>query len=236
MITLGTLTWNNLEYLKSFIESTKVFTAPFRLCVWNNGSEDGTYDYLHAFTGKEDFGQMQELVVHHSEDNKLMSIPMNWILGMCMMSTDSNYAFVCNDDIVFHESINSILPFMESDKNIGLCCPSILPKETKIENIGMAADVHLAVNKDKIDSGLEGPCMCIPKEVIEKVGFFDIELANSYQDMEMHQRLQAFGYKTLVYYNSVIWHKGGVSTSKNPDVHNPKYYEYFKKRVERGYK
>lgn len=231
MITIGTVTWNNLEYLKAFIESTKVLKFKYRLYIYVNEGKDGTVEYLQNFTGEEDYPNLDLLTYKGTEENVGMAIGFNYILGEFIFNQDSSVVFICNDDIILHESINNMIPFMESDSKIGMCCPSILPKDTSPKNINIEANKHLLINKSKIEpSGLEGPLMAFKKETIEKIGFFDTELVNSFQDCDIYNRVLKGGYSAPVFYGSCIYHKGGVSTSRNPDCHNKKYYEIFQRK------
>jgi GT2 family glycosyltransferase len=221
-IGIGITNWNELAYLKQCIESLKYFKYPYNLYVWDNGSEDGSVDYLKTLP----YGS-----VLFNNINAGMTVPWNWQLKEAFNDSDVKYCFICNNDILFNDTINKIIPFMEDNPEYGLICPAILPKMDDTNAIPYAVQLFQLVYNGKLDvGGLAGPCMIIPRTTFEKVGYFDEELTNSYNDMDYHQRVIKAGMKTVVYFNSVIWHKSGVSTGKNPDCHNKEYYNLFQRK------
>lgn len=46
-LSVITLTYNKLEYTKKFIESLYKYTKDFELIIVDNGSTDGTVEYLN---------------------------------------------------------------------------------------------------------------------------------------------------------------------------------------------
>jgi hypothetical protein len=65
---------------------------------------------------------------------------------------------------------------------------------------------------------------------IIKFGHFMTSRKNSFNDCDYYERVKKAGYKTIVSRNSWIWHKGGASTSRNPDCQNPVYYKIFQEK------
>ena len=47
-LSIITLTLNKLDYTKNFIESLKKYTRDFELIIVDNGSSDGTVEYIKS--------------------------------------------------------------------------------------------------------------------------------------------------------------------------------------------
>lgn len=222
MICIGCPTWNNINCLKDFIYSLSNIEKEYMLVIWNNNSQDGTKDYI------ENCNFCKKVIIYNSNENVGMVIPWNFIL---QKSKENNctHTFICNDDIRFNKSINNIFEILDNNSEYGLICPSILPKDCKEDDFSLDLLISKYNNKHDVD-GLEGPCMIIPQTVYEKVGDFDEKLKNSFNDCDYYERVKKAGYKTIVSRNSWIWHKGGASTSRNPDCQNPVYYKIFQEK------
>ena len=63
-LSVITLTYNNLKYTKKFIESLYKCTSDFELIIVDNGSTDGTVDYLKNL---ENIKLMQKMSVTQKE-------------------------------------------------------------------------------------------------------------------------------------------------------------------------
>ena len=64
-LSIITLTLNNLEYTKKYIESLYRFTSDFELIIVDNASTDGTVDYLESLRLEND-----NVKVIYNEENK----------------------------------------------------------------------------------------------------------------------------------------------------------------------
>lgn len=56
-----------------------------------------------------------------------------------------------------------------------------------------------------------GCCMCLPREVLEKVGMFDDKLYLYFEDADLSQRVLKAGYTILYQPDAVIWHVNAAS-------------------------
>lgn len=252
MLVIGTISWNNLKFTQDFVESLKCITEPFHLLIWDNGSTDGTLDYLRAlkrehllvlysFSSQQYYeNKMNYFNYVYNDENVGQCLPWNWMLSYFDQAEDfpkADLVFLCNNDIRFTSQFNNLPTFMREHPEYGMVCPAMLPRDTDLENLeAIAEDYCFYRDNNKIieEGGLEGPVMGITKEAFRKVGFYDSQFQYSFEDMDMHQRMHKAGLKTAVYHKSCVWHYGGAST-KNKDVGSIKdgtqiYYERFQKK------
>lgn len=224
MIAIGITTWNQLEHTKACIESLKNVTIPYQLIVWDNGSTDGTKEYLQ--TQIRESKEFRGAALFLDIQNSGMVKPWNYQLTEGFSDPEVNNVWICNNDIKFLKSTQNL----EDVKSYGMACPAILPKDAKGDLEASAQFYHLLKDSPIEDGNLNGPIMSISREAYEKVGLFDERLKNSFNDMDYHQRVIKAGMKTCVYNEAWIWHYGGASTSKNPDCHNKEYLKIFREK------
>ncbi|HYK07964.1 MAG TPA: glycosyltransferase family 2 protein [Candidatus Eisenbacteria bacterium] len=65
-------------------------------------------------------------------------------------------------------------------------------------------------NTEKVDFAT-GCCMCIPRDVLEKVGLFDEKLFLYFEDADLSQRVLKAGYTIIYAPKAVIWHTNAAS-------------------------
>ncbi len=230
MLTICTITWNNPEFTKKFIESTRLLEYPYELLIWNNGQDDETYDYLHTFTGEENYPNLKHLRVEHSAENKGMPICWNWALSYFEMGTNK-YCFLCNNDIKFTKSTNKLVKFAEENPEYGMYCPAMLDRECYEKDDHTFAEKYALEKDGTVGLGdLNGPLMCLTQESIKKVGYFDTQFQFSFEDCDYYERCHKAGLEVVTYYGSTVMHYGGASTGKNPNVHNKQYYDLFQRK------
>ncbi len=239
MLQIATISWNNLKFTQDFVNSLKFVDERYSLYIWDNGSTDGTLDWLREFdkdveNNYEKFPKMMSFYYNHSESNVGQCIPWNWSLSF-FEQIDHDIIYLCNNDIRFTSTINRLPKFIRENTQYGMICPAMLPRTTPLDNLEEEAERYCDNNKDKLDiGGLEGPLMAIPKHAFEEIGFYDEQFQFSFEDMDYHQRAHKAGFKTAVYHNSCVWHFGGAST-KNKEIGSIEkgtniYYERFQKK------
>lgn len=234
MIHISTTCWNNVSHLMGFVESLERIVVPYKLFVWDNGSIDETPETLemikNLFDTSDGTAAMKSFEFVRVSKNLGMVPSWNWALDQFQHDPEAKYAFICNDDIRFTSTFNNLITFMDEYPEYGLVCPAMLPKGTDPEKAEEIAKEF--INPDKVDEGgLEGPVMGISRLTLDRVGYFDPQFRNSFNDMDYHQRVIRAGMKTVVYHGAAVWHFGGASTSKlGMKIDNNPYYERFQKK------
>lgn len=101
------LTWNRLEYTKKTLplvfENTKF---PFRLSIWDNGSTDGTVEYLKEWEGHP---QIKQIV--YKDQNYGLSPVTNEFWQRLDANTEI-VGKIDNDTILYEDWLEKVMPYM----------------------------------------------------------------------------------------------------------------------------
>ncbi len=223
------LTWNNLEYTKACIESLECLDAHSYILVIDNGSTDGTAEYIREL---DNDCIVDEYYIN--DKNIGLSRAWNFALNHFFNEVKLDLCFLCNNDIRFTKSFNNLPIFMREYPEYGMVCPAVLPKEVKVEDI--EAEAEKRVDKTLWKNELLAPVTGITKEAYKAVGGYDENLFRTFEDCEFYHRIRKAGFGACVYYGAYIWHEGGVSTKYIPKEESEQHYKYFADKYEReGY-
>ncbi|MBP8638421.1 MAG: glycosyltransferase [Dictyoglomi bacterium] len=205
------LTLNNLEYTKRCVESIKKYTPePYELIVVDNGSTDGTVEYLENLS-----------------DIKLVKNPTNVGFAMGnnvgMKLSNGDYIVVLNNDTVVTRGwLTRLIACAESESSIGI----VGPRSNCVSGIQLVTDVPYGDNMDAMqefarqwsleNSGeyddvfrVVGFCMLIKREVIEKIGGFDpLYESGNFEDDDFCIRAIRAGFKIKIANDVFIHHYG----------------------------
>lgn len=87
MLSICTLTWDQLDLTKKFVESIKKHTdVPYELIMVDNGSSDGTRDYIKQTADKYHFFEKNTGFAHGF--NKAMSLASSDYIALCNNDTE----------------------------------------------------------------------------------------------------------------------------------------------------
>ena len=137
--------------------------------------------------------------------DKNIGVAAAWNYGMKKaIEHGCEYALICNDDITFTPgAINAIIDVL---KNTDYCLVS--PNHN---------------GEQRIESLLDGAasffCFAVrPKELTEKVGWFDENIYPAYfEDNDMHRRMTLGGIKSCINTRVVVNHIGSATQLADPD-------------------
>lgn len=203
------VTYNRLELLKRVIDSLfKQVHKVEKIIIVNNGSTDGTTDYLSSFNDNELFLVVNQENVGGSGGfyrgiQEAMKLDCDWIW--------------CMDDDVFprKDCLDNLLGNIANarNNNVGILCPHRIQSgktfvsESKRVNVTNpfknTFDYPLTVNdiesNDYVEiegMAFEGPL--IKRDVVEKIGFPNKDFFILYDDTEYSYRTVLAGYKVRV--------------------------------------
>jgi len=238
--------FNQLEYTVQAINSVIKNTQgiPYELIVINNGSTDGTTDYLNGLKNK-----LNNIKVFHFADNKGFASATNMGLGMAKVT--GFYLLLNNDVIVTPNWLTRLIKCYEEApeklniKKIGFVGPSSnivagLQKadmpQYYLNNLDQIGDQYFQENFERwAEVGfLSGLCLLIKKEVIDEIGLLDTDFdPGGYDDNDIILRGRMEGYKAVLAGDVFIHHFGHKTLdSEFPDnkrgVNNKsKYYRKY---------
>ncbi len=222
------LTWNQREIIKTFVESFLANTSVIcRLIIVDNGSTDGTNDFLLSLKDTETC--IFKVILNR--ENRGFVGGMNQGIQI----SSSPYVCLANNDLVFTKGwLEEIISVFEKDERIGVLNPNS-------NNLGACPAAEVSVEtfatslKEKYRNVFSempfciGFCMFIRREVIEKVGGLSEEFYPIFfEDTDYSMKASKAGYLIGVAKASYVWHKEHASFTRM----GKKRQEFFDKNKE----
>ncbi len=213
IIILG---YNQLGYTKLCIESIYRYTiSPFELILVDNGSTDGTAEYVESIVGAKVIKNKENLGFAKGCNQGIEAAEGDYIL------------FLNNDVIVTEHWLDNMIECLESDPKIGIVGPRsnyvnsaqiIDVSYDTIEGLHRFAGDFNRQGQDKwfeVDL-LIGFCMLIKREVIDKVGLLDERFGlGNFEDNDFCLRTRTAGYRLVCAGNTYIHHFGNRTFAGN---------------------
>jgi len=214
--------FNNLSLTRQCLESIGENTdVPHEIIVVDNGSSDGTRDYLLQLEAE---GWVR---VIYNRTN----------LGFARASNQGAQAaqgdllvFLNNDTIVQPRWLEEMAACARQDENIAAVGAKLLYPDDTIQHAGVAFNDqklvhhiyqhydkdHPAVNKERAFQAVTAACMLIKKDLFFAAGAFDESYRNGYEDVDLCFTLREQGYKVVYNPRAVVYHL----ESKTPGRHD----------------
>ncbi len=224
-----TLTFNKLEEAtKPFLNSLYEFTPEndFDLIIVDNGSKDGTKEFLQEFSSK-----YKNIKLIFNEENLGYSKGNNIGIKEALKG-DYGYIGLLNNDILFTPDwLKDTLNFFNKDEKIGLISPRIQKKkEVSIENYLTKYKSFLAKYKNNLRYTIEPLFCCVlaKKEVIEKIGLLDENFTPAFfEDNDYCFRTLYQGFRLAICNRTFVFHNHSTtskSISNEIFERNKKYF------------
>jgi len=205
MLSICTLTWDQLELTKKFIETIKKNTAvPYELIMVDNGSSDGTQEFIEQTADKHHFFKENTGFAHGF--NKAMSLAAG------------EYIAICNNDTEFPADwYAKLVQTFEADPKCGLVFPSYTKGQKVAERWWPGSKVRKLTPFKECPSGV----VILAKAAIirDKLKGFaeDYDTAGG-EDLDLCFKTWAMGYNIYVDERVLIKHKSkGTSGKKLPN-------------------
>jgi GT2 family glycosyltransferase len=205
------LTWNKKKLISEFIESfVKNTSLAVRLIIIDNGSSDGTGDYLKGLIDTDNV----RFKVVLNKDNLGFVDGMNQ--GMEIAGAD--YVCLANNDLNFTRGwLDEVIRVFKTDNRIGILNPNSNTHGAGPKKGESLQEYAQGLLKDYGGRFFEMPfcsgfCMVIRKEVISKVGGFSPEFAPMFfEDSDYSLKAKKAGYLTGMAKGAYVWHKEHAS-------------------------
>lgn len=245
------LTHNQLEYTKKCIESIFTHTKePFELIVVDNGSTDGTIEYLETEVGggrTEDGDRKADIRVRIIKNRENLGFAAGNNQGMA--AARGNYIHLMNNDIVVTPGwLDRMVSCAERDPKIGIVGPmsNYVSGPQLVENVPYnmesleGLDDFAAKFSDQYDSKTQrilrvvGFCMLIKRAVINKIGGMDSRYGlGNFEDDDFSLRATLAGFESWIAEDCFIHHFGnrtfiGAKIDYRESLH--KNWEIFKEK------
>ncbi|HSD98495.1 MAG TPA: glycosyltransferase family 2 protein [Patescibacteria group bacterium] len=182
----------------------------------------------------------QKISFYHTEKNLGFTGGYNFGIQKALEKKADYVVILNNDTLVDNNLISEFVEVFKNNSNVGIVVPKIYfaknhefhkdkYKETERGKVlwyaGGFMDWKNVFSRhrgvDEVDSGqydkveqidfATGCCMCIPRNVLEKVGIFDNLLYLYFEDADLSQRVLHAGFSIVYQPNAVIWHLNAAS-------------------------
>ncbi|WP_418922094.1 glycosyltransferase [Bacillus subtilis] len=226
------LTYNQLALTKQCLESIWKHTNNdcIEVIVIDNGSHDGTRDYLKQITS---------IKAIFNKTNEGFAKACNQ--GLEVASGD-NILFLNNDTVVTNQWLEPMIKLLYQDDKIGMVGPvsnyvsgpqQVPVDYTNVEGIENFSRLYCLQQRGKSKAVLRlvGFCLLVKKEVLDEIGGFDERfVGGSFEDDDLSLRVLQAGYKLKIALDSFVHHHGHATFTGNPDLSISKLYEENRQR------
>ncbi|MFC3767207.1 glycosyltransferase family 2 protein [Paenibacillus sp. GCM10012303] len=207
-------TYNQHKYVAECIESIGVYTPePHEIIVIDNGSTDGTADYLRS---------LKRGTVRYKIFDRNLGFAGGVNQGL-MMARGSTIMFLNNDTVVTRGWLSNLLACLHGGSRFGLVGPvtNYISGEQLIEaNYSSIEEMHrfaAAINRSdpakwRATGRLTGFCVLMRRDVFQRLGYLDegFEIGNC-EDDDYGYRCRLMGLDLVIARDTFIHHVGSTT-------------------------
>jgi len=242
------LVHNQLAYTKKCLESLITHTKlPFELICVDNGSTDGTAEYLKAFRREKNRAEWGCRSMEIIRNGRNLGFPAGNNQGIARAKGD--YLLLLNNDVVVTPGwLNRLIAGLERKEEIGI----VGPMSNYVDGVQKVEEIHYDPNSL---AGLDlfaldfaekhagegkpvwrcvGFCMLIKRAVVEKIGGFDERYGwGHFEDDDFCLRAALAGFRAWVVKDCFVHHFGNktfIQAGIDYDGNLAKNWETFKQR------
>lgn len=221
-LSVITLTYNKLEYTKKFIESLFKYTKDFELIVVDNGSTDGTREYLKS---------LPDIKLILNEENLGFSKGNNQGIEI---ATGEYIGFLNNDILLYPNWFEKVEEVFQKENAAFVSPRHINPHyDLTDENHYIQYFKHNFNYSKKYEKNFDEcvfSCVITKKSVIDSIGKFDENYTQAFfEDNDFKYRAIEAGYGVYVSNEVCFFHFGSVTSKNlNQNLENNRQYYYSK--------
>ncbi len=228
-LSIGIVTFNSEKSIRRTLDSLVTnlpSDAQEQIIIVDNHSSDSTPAILDNYARRH-----PNLSCIHNVSNLGFARAHN----QAMSAVNSRYHTICNPDILIAMDIFSpLVDFMETNPQIGLCCPKFLNLDGSVQPLNrhypnlvdlflrrfLTSSLEPLFQKrlssyDMRDVGynhsydvpfVSGAFMFCHKEVLKAVGGFDERYFLYFEDADLSRKIQEYGYRTVYFPDVSVTH------------------------------
>ena len=223
-LSIITLTYNKLEYTKKYIESLYKYTKDFELIIVDNGSTDGTVDYIKSL-------QKDNIKLIVNNENLGFSKGNNQGLEIA----SGEYIGFLNNDILLYPNWFEECEKVFQKENVGFISPRhVNPHYDNTDNENyiyyFRNNFNYKIEYEKNFDECVFSCVLTKREVLNKIGNFDENYSPAFfEDNDIKYRAILAGFEILVVNKVCFFHFGSVTSKAfNYNFERNKHYYYNK--------
>ncbi|MDA8121269.1 MAG: glycosyltransferase family 2 protein [Deltaproteobacteria bacterium] len=197
--------YNQIDYTRRCLSTLRGETdGPFRLILVDNGSTDGTVEYL---------GCVRDAVVVTNGRNA--GVAAAWNQGLSL--SKGRWIVVLNNDTVLPAGWLRRLVGFCARENVQVASPSMREGELNYDLEKYAGEFVRAMEARRRMGVADGACFVVDRQVIGKIGVFDERFhPASYEDSDFFRRAKNAGFRLAVTGASFIHHFGFATQKRLP--------------------
>lgn len=195
-------------------------TVPYELVIVDNGSTDGTKEYIEALS--------KELDVRYLRNE----VNLGPIIAINQGIRTSRYEYICqmhNDVVIFEKGwLEKIVSIMESDPAIGIACLAgrqYIRKDCSCDEATLKHNLlSIGLNEPMKNVAediavIDGMCFVFAKKLVERIGLLDeIYGMMHFYDMDFSLASLKAGYRNVAV-NVLAFHVGNGGTTRRSDFY-----------------
>jgi hypothetical protein len=220
------LNWNGKGFLEQFLPSVVGFSAEADVWVADNGSTDGSIDFLRE----------------HFPTVKLLCFDQNYGFAggynMALKAIDAEYFVLLNSDVEVTENwLAPLTDFMDANPDVAACAPKLLSysQRTDFEYAGASGGFidkyGYPFCRGRILGSIErdngqyndtrdvfwatGACLFVRSKLYSEAGGLDSDFFAHMEEIDLCWRLKNMGYRIAIVPQSTVYHVGGGTLPNN---------------------
>ena len=208
-VDICTVTHNQLNFTRIFIDYLFANTKDFHLYVFDSGSSDKTPDYLRKL--KTTYPEQVDIEL--CPENAGWTKGINWGIS----SGDAPFVLIANNDIILEKDWFEFMSSHFKD-NVGAVGPIsnyVAGRQYYKYSYGQREDdVNLLI----------GFCILTKREVLDRVGLLDEHYFFGHDDCDLSIRMLEAGYRLVIARDCYVKHFGHVSLLQT-EITNPEFFK-----------
>ena len=212
--------WNGIDDLPGCINSLLAQSQPHRIIVVENGSSDGSLEFL-----QREYPQV-ELIVHRK--NKGFAGGVNAGIRKSLADDDDFVALFNNDAVADKDWLKQLVNDLAVNEDAGIATCKIV--DSLGEHMDSTGECYTSWGlsyprgrgepvSDKYDDrvqvfGASGGASLYRIKMLEKIGLFDEDFFAYYEDVDISFRAQLAGWKVRYVPEAMVYHQIGATSGK----------------------
>ena len=192
--------FNQLEYTKLCLISLTAHRPDLsEIIVIDNGSTDGTGEYLRGLDG---------ISVISNKTN--LGVSVAWNQGV--RSSDAEWVVIINNDVILSQGwLNGLIEFAE-ENGVDLVSPAVREGENNYDVAKYADEFVRRMARVSRPGEAHGICLMVRRRVFETIGLFDENYRiGQFEDADFFRRAKAAGFRLSITGRSFIHHFGSMT-------------------------